>query len=121
MQTPSVHRPVVHLELRTANLARACAFYRELLGWRPDPVRTSCGAYMALDLGLGVGGGVAEIESERPLWVPYAEVGNIDLATERAAELGAEVLVEPREGPAGWRSTISTPAAGAIALWQSKG
>ena len=90
--------PVVHLELRTANLARACSFYRELLGWRPDPVRTSCGAYMALELGSGVGGGIAEIESERPLWLPYAEVGNIETATERAAELGAEVLGRTTRG-----------------------
>ena len=27
--------PVVHLELHTPNLGRACAFYDELLGWRP--------------------------------------------------------------------------------------
>jgi predicted enzyme related to lactoylglutathione lyase len=31
------------------------------------------------------------------------------------------VLLEPREGPAGWRSVITTPEAGQIALWQQKG
>ena len=34
--------------------------------------------------------------------------------------LGAAVPVEPREGPAGWRSVVTTPAAGEIALWQPK-
>ena len=41
-------------------------------------------------------------------------------ATERARELGADVLLEPREGPAGWRSVVSAPAAGEIAFWQPK-
>jgi predicted enzyme related to lactoylglutathione lyase len=48
------------------------------------------------------------------------EVGRVDHATARATELGATVLVEPREGPAGWRSVISTPAGGEIAFWQQK-
>jgi len=30
------------------------------------------------------------------------------------------VLFEPREGPAGWRSVVSTPAGGEIAFWQQK-
>jgi hypothetical protein len=30
------------------------------------------------------------------------------------------VLLEPREGPAGWRSVVAAPAAGEIALWQPK-
>jgi hypothetical protein len=28
------------------------------------------------------------------------------------------VLLEPRRGVAGWRSVVSTPSTGAIALWQ---
>jgi hypothetical protein len=30
------------------------------------------------------------------------------------------VLLEPREGPAGWRSVVATPAGGEIAFWQQK-
>ncbi len=40
--------------------------------------------------------------------------------TERAGRLGATVLLEPREGPAGWRSVVATPAGGDIAFWQAK-
>ena len=40
--------------------------------------------------------------------------------TERATRLGAAVLLEPREGPAGWRSVVATTEAGEIALWQYK-
>jgi predicted enzyme related to lactoylglutathione lyase len=43
-----------------------------------------------------------------------------DEATGRAARLGASVLLEPREGPAGWRSVIEAPEGGEIAFWQSK-
>jgi predicted enzyme related to lactoylglutathione lyase len=55
------------------------------------------------------------------VWLPYVEVDCVNDATERARELGARVLLGPREGPAGWRSVIATPAAGEIALWQQKG
>jgi predicted enzyme related to lactoylglutathione lyase len=48
------------------------------------------------------------------------EVDRIDPATERARDLGASVLLSPREGPAGWRSVVSTPVAGEIALWEWK-
>jgi len=34
--------------------------------------------------------------------------------------LGASMLLEPREGPAGWRSIVVVPAGGEIALWQPK-
>jgi hypothetical protein len=47
-------------------------------------------------------------------------VGEIAEATERARELGAKVLLDPREGPAGWRSVVATPVAGEIAFWQPK-
>ena len=56
----------------------------------------------------------------RPLWLPYVEVADIGRATERARGHGASVLLEPREGPAGWRSVVSAPAAGEIAFWQPK-
>jgi predicted enzyme related to lactoylglutathione lyase len=57
---------------------------------------------------------------ERPLWLPYVEVGEIREMTDRARLLGASVLLEPREGPVGWRSVVATAAGGEIALWQPK-
>jgi predicted enzyme related to lactoylglutathione lyase len=71
-------------------------------------------------MGNGLGGGVVECETEQPLWLPYVEVPEIRAATERARESGASVLLEPREGPAGFRSVVSVPAGGEIALWQQK-
>jgi predicted enzyme related to lactoylglutathione lyase len=113
-------KPVVHLELHTGDLPRARDFYAELLGWRPERIEAGCGSYLALALGRGLGGGIVECETERPLWLPYVQVPDLRAATERARLHDAEVLLEPREGPAGWRSVVATPAGGEIALWQQK-
>jgi predicted enzyme related to lactoylglutathione lyase len=111
---------VVHLELHTPNLGSACAFYARLLGWRPEPVAAGSRRYHALGLGGGVGGGVVECGTDSPLWLPYVEVESVESGTARARALGARVLLEPREGPLGWRSVLASPDGGEIALWQPK-
>jgi predicted enzyme related to lactoylglutathione lyase len=118
MHVPST--PVVHLELHTGDLQRAQAFYSQLCDWHPDRVDTRHGSYHTLELGGGLGGGIVECATTRPLWLPYVEVSEIGAATERARDLGAAVLLEAREGPAGWRSVVATPAGGEIAFWQAK-
>jgi uncharacterized protein len=112
--------PVVHLELHTGNLAHASAFYTRLFGWRTETIYTERGAYHALELGDRLDGGLAECGTRRPLWLPYVEVADVAGVTERALALGAAVPLAPREGPAGWRSVIASPAGGEIALWQPK-
>ena len=118
MQVPS--KPVVHLELHTGDLAAARAFYAGLFGWRPERIETPSGSYEALDLARGLGGGIVECPVPRSLWLPYVEVDDVAEATERARRSCAAVLLTPREGPAGWRSVVATPAGGEIALWQAK-
>jgi predicted enzyme related to lactoylglutathione lyase len=110
----------VHLELHTGDLSGASAFYSELLNWCDEPVDTRSGCYHALDLGEDFSGGVVECGAARALWLPYVAVDRIEEATERARKLGAAVLLAPREGPAGWRSVIGSPAGGEVALWQQK-
>ena len=113
-------RPVVPLELHTSDQGRASAFYAQLLNWRVQVVRAAPGSYLSFDTGGHLGGGVVECGTRRPLWLPYVEVDRIVSSTERARELGAVVLLEPREGPSGWRSVVSSPQAGEIALWEAK-
>ncbi len=117
---PTAINPVVHLELHTGDLASARALYAELCGWRTQRIDTRHGSYLALELDERLGGGIVECPTPRPLWLPYVEVSEIDEATERARLLGAAVMLEPREGPAGWRSVVATRAGGEIALWQPK-
>lgn len=111
--------PLVHLELHTSDREAACGFYGELLGWRPEVLAAADATYHALDL-AACSGGVVECGTERALWLPYAQVTGVAEATRRAQALGARVMLAPRDGPAGWRSVVRTPAGGELALWQPK-
>jgi uncharacterized protein len=112
--------PIVHLELHTSDLPEAQALYSQLCGWRTERIDAAWGSYLALELGGGIGGGIVQCETRRPLWLPYVQVARIEEATERARVLGASVLLEPREGPAGWRSVVATAAGAELAFWQQK-
>jgi predicted enzyme related to lactoylglutathione lyase len=113
-------RPVVHLELHTGDHTRASALYAKLSCWRQELIEAGSGSYLALGLTGGFGGGIVECGTARPLWLPYVQVDQIEESTERARQLGASVLLAPREGPAGWCSVISAPQCGELAIWQPK-
>jgi predicted enzyme related to lactoylglutathione lyase len=118
--TQAPPRPVVHLELHTPDQVRASAFYAQLLQWRPTLLRAAGGSYLALDTGARLGGGIVECGTRRPLWLPYVEVDRVDESTDRARELGAAVLLEPRECVSGLRSVVSSAVAGEVALWERR-
>jgi predicted enzyme related to lactoylglutathione lyase len=113
--------PVVHLELHTGDLAGAAGFYSRLLCWRPMAVAAGSARYTVMELGARLGGGIVECGTERPMWLPYVQVESVERVTARAWEMGATVLLEPREGPAGWRSVVAVPGGAELALWQPKG
>jgi uncharacterized protein len=112
--------PVVHLELHTGNLARACSFYSRVCGWQIEQVEVEGRTYQALAWGSSLEGGIVECGTSRAVWIPYLKVSQIDEATERAHRCGASVLLGPREGRAGWRSVVQVPEGGEIAFWQPK-
>jgi len=119
MSRPQAH-PVIHLELQTDDAAGACVFYASLFGWRAERIVLGAGDYLTLALGDALGGGVIEREAGRASWLPYVEVADVGETTERARLLGATILLEPREGPAGWRSVLASDSGGEVALWQPK-
>ena len=97
----------------------ARALYEGVCGWRSERIEAGGGSYLALDMGNGFGGGIVECETRRSLWLPYVEV-----ARSRRLRAGARhrrpVLLEPREGPDGWRAVVATSAGAELALWQPK-
>jgi predicted enzyme related to lactoylglutathione lyase len=119
MKSPAAN-PVIHLELHTGDLRGAVEFYAQLCGWRPERIHAGAGSYLALGMGNGVGGGVVECKAKQPLWLPYVEVPDVGASTDRANDLGGEVLLGPREGPEGWRSVVAAPDGGEVAFWQAK-
>ena len=76
--------------------------------------------YHALGLGGAFGGGIVECPTRRPVWLPYVEVDASTRSPTARAGSAPRVLLEPREGPAGWRSVVATPEGGEIAFWQPK-
>jgi predicted enzyme related to lactoylglutathione lyase len=119
MATPA-RNPVVHLELHTPSEHGAREVYEGLCGWQTQRVKAGGHPYVTFDTGPGIGIGMVECGTRHSLWLPYVEVARIAEATDQARLLGARVLLEPREGPAGFRSVVSTPAGGEIAFWQPK-
>ena len=118
MLVPST--PVVHLELHTGDLRRAQAFYASCATGTPTASTPATAPTTRSSSAAGSAAASSSAPTARPLWLPYVEVPEIGAATERARDLGAAVLLEAREGPAGWRSVVATPAAGEIAFWQAK-
>jgi predicted enzyme related to lactoylglutathione lyase len=112
--------PVVHLELHTGNLARACSFYSRVCGWRLEQVEIGDCSYRAFDWGGGLEGGVVEFGASRAVWIPHLDVSRIDESAECRRRFGASGLLEPLGGAAGWRSVVRVPEGGEIAFWQSK-
>ena len=118
--TPGRANPIVHLELHTRDLLGARVLYERLLEWRSERIECGRGSYTALELGGAFGGGIVECETRHPIWLPYVQVSDARAATEHARALGAAVLLEPREGAAGWRSVVSAQAGAQIAFWEPK-
>ena len=112
--------PLVHLELHTPNLACACAIYRQLFRWRVENLRVGASAYVAFDTGEGLTGGVTECERELPV-LAFLRRGR-QRRRRCPARAGSRRSrdARAREGPAGWRSTVMSPARGPVALWQRK-
>jgi predicted enzyme related to lactoylglutathione lyase len=108
----AANNPVVHLELHTGNLARACGFYARLFKWRTETIHAGSGSYVALEPGDCVGGGVVECDTSHPLWLPYVEVADV------SRPQSARACWEPRYRssrargqPAGAASSTFPPAA----------
>lgn len=98
----------------SAHPKESSTFYQELLGWNVadgPPGMTMLagpdGPFAAVAARSGPAG-----------WIPYAQVADVDAATERARRLGATVLQARTRGPAGDFTIVSDPGGAAIALWQ---
>jgi uncharacterized protein len=93
-------------------------FYTKLLGWSIEP--QGSGHAML----TGENGPFAMIvarSGDESAWVPYVQVEDLHEAHTRAVELGATVMQEPSEGPAGRYSWIRDTGGAPLALFQPRG
>jgi predicted enzyme related to lactoylglutathione lyase len=92
-------RPVVHFEIVAVDTERQAAFYRELFNWTVGE-----GPIMEIEPGLGgpEPGPAGHIRAgDGPGVSLYVQVRDLAASLERAAALGASVVMEPVDLPNG--------------------
>jgi predicted enzyme related to lactoylglutathione lyase len=107
------------VDLGTDDAPGAKAFYGGLFGWEFDDLPTGeQGTYSTCRLRGRAVAGLYD-GAETPAWGTYISVDDVEGATGRARELGAEVLVEPFDTPGGGRvATVRDPAGARVSLSQ---
>ena len=107
------------VDLGTDDAPGAKAFYGGLFGWEFDDLPAGeKGTYSICRLRGRAVAGLYD-RAEPAGWGSYIKVTDVDRATARARELGAEVLVEPFGTPGGGRvATVRDPAGAAVSLSQ---
>lgn len=108
--------PFLWFDLSTPDGATARGFYERLLDW--DIGQPGGEAPAMIGGAEGPWGSISESANGASRWLPYVQVDDVDAATAKAVELGATVLRDKTEGPAGSFSTIEDPTGAALALWE---
>jgi hypothetical protein len=110
----------VWFDLTSTDADRLREFYAELFGWTVGPA-ADAGRYRAWFAGDGEQpwAGIAEpvTPAASGRWLPYVVVDDLADATKRAVSLGATVVADATEGPAGTSVTIADPAGAQVALF----
>jgi predicted enzyme related to lactoylglutathione lyase len=112
--------PFVWFDLTVSdNADEVRQFYAALFDWTTVPA-TGAAPYEAwLADGDQPWAGVLPAESSTSgRWLPYVVVDDVDVAAKRAESLGATVVKDRTDGPAGTSVTIADPAGALIALFQ---
>jgi predicted enzyme related to lactoylglutathione lyase len=104
---------------------RAASFYAELFGWEAENLMPadSPGKYFMCKLR---GRAVAAVVSYHPApepppaqWGTYVGVQSADESAATAADLGAGIVVEPFDSPAGGRmAVLSDPSGAVFSVWE---
>ena len=90
--------PIVHFEILGADGERLAAFYRALFDWRVAPLEEG-GGYAMVDTGASAQptGGIAGFPGAPSHVTFYVGVDDVAAALARARDLGATVVMEPRQ------------------------
>jgi uncharacterized protein len=114
-------------DLGTTDAAAAKAFYTAVFGWEATDEEREGGSspYTMFKVdGRDVAALYEMGEEERakltPHWSSYISVEDVDAATAKARELGAEVLAEPLDvADAGRMAVLRDPTGAIVHLWQA--
>jgi len=111
-------------ELMTGNTKEARQFYSNLLGWESRDIDMGDAVYTIFKSGDKDICGMLEIPADQsadipPHWMSYIWVDSVKTATSKAAELGANILVDQKEVPGMGKFTVLQDPTGAhVSLWE---
>jgi predicted enzyme related to lactoylglutathione lyase len=99
--------PIVHFEILGRDGEGLAAFYRALFDWTITPVEEG-GGYAMVDTGSSEppGGGIGGFPGAPGHVTFYVGVDDVAAALARARDLGATVVMEPREVAPGIESAL---------------
>lgn len=107
----------VWFDLRAKEPEAAQGFYEQLLGWS---VQKEDGGPAMIAGENGPWASVLPHERAESAWVPYVQVADADEAAGKAVELGATMVQEATEGPAGRSALVLDPGGAPIALFEPR-
>ena len=108
--------PFVWFDHRSDDPAAATSFYEQLLAWKESPQSPPGMTAFGSDAPWA---GVTAGEGLPTGWRPYVQVDDLASSVRHATKLGAQVVKDTTQGPAGTFAVVRDPAGGAIALWQA--
>jgi predicted enzyme related to lactoylglutathione lyase len=109
-------------DLATPDAQASKEFYGELFPWdfTDEPIPEG-GVYVMATLGGRAAAAMFETTERHPAWASYVTVDDADAVTEKARELGANVLAEPFDVmDVGRMSTIQDPTGAVFCVWQPR-
>jgi uncharacterized protein len=109
-------------DLATPDAQASKDFYGMLFGWEfeDNPIPDD-GVYVMARVGGRAAAAMFETTERHPAWASYVTVDDVDAATARAGELGANVLAEPFDVMDAGRMAVVTDREGAaFCVWQAK-
>jgi uncharacterized protein len=108
-------------DLSTPDAEASKAFYGGLFGWEfiDNPIPEG-GVYVMAKLGGRSAAAMYETGERHPAWASYVTVDDADAITERAQELGANVMAGPFDVmDFGRMSTLQDPQGAVFCVWQA--
>ena len=116
-------RPIVHVEIPSADDAEAKAFYGSLLGWEAMEVPMGPDfTYVMFNLGENMGAALSQVGDDiKPGDVIlYFDTDDLDADMARVSELGGQVLMARQDIPGfGSLGLFLDPTGNRVAFWQN--
>lgn len=105
-------------ELMTTDAGKAKAFYTRLFGWDTEEMTMPGMPYTVVKAGgKGIGGIMSmpqDAQGMPPMWGAYVTVDDVDATARTAEQLGAKLLVPPRDIPGVGRFCVIQDPQGAV-------